>query len=329
MGRYIIRRSLWVVVLLLIISIVTFGIFYILPSDPAALSAGKNSSPEEIALIEKKLGLDKPVFIAKDSQFVTYLKGVVVGRDIGGNDCPAPCFGYSFKNELPVFETIKDRLPVTFSVAIGAAILWLIMGVTVGIISALKKGTVVDRMAMMTSLAGVSLPIIFTGYIALLVLVYKLDLFPQPRYNDFTDSPIKWAQGLILPWIALAFLNSAIYARLVRANMLETMNEDYVRTARAKGLPERTVIRRHGLRAALTPIITVFGLDLGQLLGGAVLTETVFSINGLGKLAINAVSNTDLPIITGVTVFSAFFIVLANLIVDVLYAVVDPRVRYS
>ncbi|HVE98243.1 MAG TPA: ABC transporter permease [Mycobacteriales bacterium] len=329
MGRYIVRRSLWVVVLLLIISVVTFGIFYILPSDPAALSAGKNSSPEEIALIEKKLGLDKPVFLATDSQFVTYLKGVVVGRDIGGNDCPPPCFGYSFKNELPVFETIKDRLPVTFSVTIGAAVLWLLMGVSVGIISALKKGTVVDRAAMMTSLAGVSLPIIFTGYIALLVLVYKLRWFPQPRYNDFTESPVKWATGLILPWIALAFLNSAIYARLVRANMLETMAEDYVRTARAKGLPERTVVRRHGLRAALTPIITVFGLDLGQLLGGAVLTETVFSINGLGKLAINAVSNTDLPIITGVTVFSAFFIVLANLIVDVLYAVVDPRVRYS
>ena len=329
MGRYIVRRSLWVVVLLLIISVVTFGIFYILPSDPAALSAGKNSSPEEIALIEKKLGLDKPVFLATDSQFVSYIKGVVVGREIGGNDCPAPCFGYSFKNELPVFETIKDRLPVTFSVTIGAAILWLLMGVSVGIISALKKGTVVDRAAMMTSLAGVSLPIIFTGYIALLVLVYKLRVFPQPRYNDFTDNPIVWAKGLILPWIALAFLNSAIYARLVRANMLETMNEDYVRTARAKGLPERTVVRRHGLRAALTPIVTVFGLDLGQLLGGAVLTETVFSINGLGKLAINAVSNTDLPIITGVTVFSAFFIVLANLIVDVLYAVVDPRVRYS
>ncbi|HVE62697.1 MAG TPA: ABC transporter permease, partial [Mycobacteriales bacterium] len=174
-----------------------------------------------------------------------------------------------------------------------------------------------------------SLPIIFTGYIALLILVYKLKIFPQPRYNDFTDNPLKWAQGLLLPWISLAFLQSALYARLVRANMLETMNEDYVRTARAKGLPERTVVRRHGLRAALTPIITIFGLDLGQLLGGAVLTETVFSINGLGKLAIGAVSNTDLPVIIGVTVFAAFFIVLANLIVDVLYAVVDPRVRYS
>jgi len=329
MGRYIVRRSLWVVVLLLIISVVTFGIFYILPADPAALSAGKNSSTEEIELIKVKLGLDKPVFLATDSQFVTYIKGVVVGRDIGGNDCPAPCFGYSFKNELPVFDTILDRLPVTLSVASGAAVLWLLMGVSVGIVSALKKGSAIDRAAMTTALAGVSLPIIFTGYIGLLVLVYKLKIIPQPRYNDFTDNPLKWAQGLILPWIALAFLQSALYARLVRANMLETMSEDYVRTARAKGLPERTVVRRHGLRAALTPIITIFGLDLGQLLGGAVLTETVFSINGLGKLAIGAVSNTDLPVITGVTVFSAFFIVMANLIVDVLYAVVDPRVRYS
>ncbi len=329
MGRYVVRRSLWVFVLLFIISFVTFGIFYILPADPAALSAGKNSSTEEIELIRVKLGLDKPVFLATDSQFATYIKGIVVGREIGGNDCPPPCFGYSFKNEQPVFETLLDRLPVTLSVASGAAVLWLIMGVGVGIISALKKGTVVDRAAMTTALAGVSLPIIFTGYVALLILVYKLKIFPQPRYNYFTDNPLKWAQGLILPWIALAFLQAALYARLVRANMLETMNEDYVRTARAKGLPERTVVRRHGLRAALTPIITIFGLDLGSLLGGAVLTETVFSINGLGKLAIGAVSNTDLPVIVGVTVFSAFFIVLANLIVDVLYAVVDPRVRYS
>jgi len=325
MGRYIARRSLWVVALLFIISIVTFGIFYILPADPAALSAGKTSSTEEIELIRTKLGLDKPIYV----QYGTFVKGIFVGRTIGENECGAPCLGYSFKNEQPVFETILDRLPVTFSIAVGAAVLWLLMGVTVGIISALKKGTFVDRAAMTGALAGVSLPLIFTGYVILLVLVYKLKIFPQPRYNDFTDNPLKWAQGLILPWIALAFINSALYARLVRANMLETMAEDYVRTARAKGLPERTVIRRHGLRAALTPIVTIFGLDIGQLLGGAVLTEQVFSIQGMGKLALTSIFNTDLPVIVGVTVFAAFFVVVANLVVDVLYAVVDPRVRYS
>ncbi|HVF21324.1 MAG TPA: ABC transporter permease [Mycobacteriales bacterium] len=325
MGRYIARRSLWVVALLFIISIVTFCIFYILPADPAALSAGKSSSTEEIELIRVKLGLDKPLY----AQYGDFVKGIFVGRTIGGNECGAPCMGYSFKNEQPVFETILDRLPVTFSIAAGAAVLWLLMGVTVGIISALKKGTFIDRAAMTGALAGVSLPLIFIGYVILLVLVYKLKIFPQPRYNDFTDNPLKWAQGLILPWCALAFVNSALYARLVRANMLETMAEDYVRTARAKGLPERTVIRRHGLRAALTPIVTVFGLDMGQLLGGAVLTEQVFSIQGMGKLALTSIFNTDLPVIVGVTVFAAFFVVAANLVVDILYAVVDPRVRYS
>ncbi|HUQ00048.1 MAG TPA: ABC transporter permease [Aeromicrobium sp.] len=325
MGRYIARRSLWVVALLFIISVVTFGIFYILPADPAALSAGKNSSTEEIEIIRHKLGLDEPVYV----QYGTFVKGIFVGRTIGGNECGAPCFGYSFKNEQPVFETIVDRLPVTISIAIGAAVMWLALGVSVGIISALKKGTIVDRAAMTGALAGVSLPLIFTGYVILLIFVYKLKIFPQPRYNDFTDNPLKWAQGLFLPWVALAFLNSALYARLVRANMLETMAEDYVRTARAKGLPERTVIRRHGLRAALTPIVTIFGLDIGQLLGGAVLTEQVFSIQGLGKLALTSIFNVDLPVIVGVTVFAAFFVVTANLVVDVLYAVVDPRVRYS
>ncbi|HVE97964.1 MAG TPA: ABC transporter permease [Mycobacteriales bacterium] len=325
MGRYIARRSLWVVVLLFIVSMVTFAIFYVLPADPAALSAGKSSSTEEIDLIRAKLGLDKPIHV----QYGVFLKGIVAGRDIGGNECPAPCFGYSFKNEQPVWETLLDRAPVTMSIAAGASVLWLLMGVTIGIVSALRRGTVWDRGAMTVALAGVSLPTIFTGYVVLLVGVYKLRLFPQPRYNDFTDNPLLWAQGLILPWIVLAFFYSALYARITRASMLETMAEDYVRTARAKGLPESIVVRRHGLRAALTPIITIFGLDVGSLLGGAVITESVFSINGIGKLAISSITTIDLPVIVGVTVFAAFFVVVANLVVDVLYALVDPRVRLS
>ncbi len=316
---------MWVVVLLFIISMVTFGVFYVLPADPAALSAGKNSSTEEIEIIRTKLGLDKPVYV----QYGAFVKGVFVGRDIGGNDCPAPCFGYSFKNEQPVWETLIDRVPVTLSIAAGASVLWLLMGVGIGIASALRRGTALDRGSMTFALAGVSLPTIFTGYVVLLVVVYKLRLLPQPAYHDFTDNPLKWAEGLLLPWLVLAFYYSALYARLTRASMLETMNEDYVRTARAKGLPESTVIRRHGLRAALTPIVTIFGLDLGSLLGGAVITESVFSINGLGKLAISSITTIDLPVIIGVTVFAAFFVVTANLLVDVLYAVVDPRVRLS
>ena len=325
MGRYVARRSLWVVVLLFVISMVTFGVFYVLPADPAALSAGRNSSTEEIEIIREKLGLDQPLHV----QYGEFVKGVFVGRDIGGNDCPAPCFGYSFKNEQPVWETLLDRVPVTLSIAAGASVLWLVMGVGIGILSALRRGTPLDRGSMTFALAGVSLPTIFTGYVVLLVFVYKLRIFPQPGYHDFTDNPLIWARGLILPWIVLAFFYSALYARLTRASMLETMNEDYVRTARAKGLPESTVIRRHGLRAALTPIVTIFGLDLGSLLGGAVITESVFSINGLGKLAISSITTIDLPVIVGVTVFAAFFVVIANLLVDVLYAFVDPRVRLS
>jgi peptide/nickel transport system permease protein len=217
---------------------------------------------------------------------------------------------------------------VTVSLAIGAAILWLVGGVTIGVISALKRGTVFDRFSMGIALAGVSLPIFFTGLVSLALFSYKWPIFPNVHFVPFSQNPLQWASNLVLPWVTLAFLYAALYARLTRAGMLETMSEDYIRTARAKGLQERTVIVKHGLRAALTPIITIFGMDLGALLGGAVLTETTFSLPGLGQYTILAINNQDLPEILGVTLLAAFFIVIANLVVDVLYAVVDPRVRH-
>jgi len=217
---------------------------------------------------------------------------------------------------------------VTASLAIGAAILWLIGGVTIGVISALKRGTIFDRFSMGVALAGVSLPIFFTGLISLELFSYKWPIFPNVTFVPITQNPLLWARNLVLPWVTLAFLYAALYARLTRAGMLETMSEDYIRTARAKGLNERTVIVRHGLRAALTPIITIFGMDLGALLGGAVITEHTFSLNGLGQFTILAINNQDLPEILGVTMLAAFFIVIANLVVDILYAVVDPRVRH-
>jgi peptide/nickel transport system permease protein len=219
-------------------------------------------------------------------------------------------------------------LPVTISLAIGAAILWLVGGVTIGVISALKRGTIFDRFSMGVALAGVSLPIFFTGLISLELFSYKWPIFPNVTFVPFDQNPLLWARNLVLPWVTLAFLYAALYARLTRAGMLETMSEDYIRTARAKGLPEHTVIVRHGLRAALTPIITIFGMDLGALLGGAILTETTFSLHGLGLFTVLAVQNQDLPEILGVTMLAAFFIVIANLVVDILYAVVDPRVRH-
>jgi peptide/nickel transport system permease protein len=244
--------------------------------------------------------------------------------------CPAPCFGFSFNNNQPVWPTLLDRLPATLSLAFGAAIIWLVSGVGIGVISALRRGTLLDRTAMTVALAGVSLPIYFTGLVSLSVFAYTLGIFPGGgSYTPITQNPVMWFQALILPWITLAFLYAALYARLTRAGMLETMSEDYIRTARAKGLKERTVVVKHALRATLTPILTIFGLDLGLLLGGAVLTESTFSIQGIGKLVIDAIRGNDLPVVLGVTLFAAFFIVLANLIVDILYAVVDPRVRLS
>jgi len=219
-------------------------------------------------------------------------------------------------------------IPVTLSLAIGAAVIWLVSGVSIGVLSALKRGTVFDRAAMGVALAGVSLPIFFTGLVLLELFVYRWNLLPAPTFVPFTQNPFQWAQNLILPWITLAFLYAALYARLTRAGMLETMNEDYIRTARAKGLPERTVISKHGLRAALTPVVTIFGMDLGLLLGGAVITEYTFGLHGLGLFTIEAVQSQDLPEILGVTLLAAFFIVIANLFVDVLYAYIDPRVRH-
>jgi peptide/nickel transport system permease protein len=242
--------------------------------------------------------------------------------------CPAPCLGYSFITKQPVWPELLDRAPVTISLTIGAAIIWLVAGVSIGVISALRRGTIFDRGAMGVALAGVSLPIFFTGLISLAFFSYKLGLTaPGGSFVPFTDNPAQWAYSLLLPWITLAFLFSAQYARLTRAGMLETMTEDYIRTARAKGLPERAVILKHALRGALTPVITIFGLDVGLLLGGAVLTEKTFSLNGLGKYAYDGIVNGDLPKILGVTLVAGFFVIMANLIVDLLYGVIDPRVR--
>jgi peptide/nickel transport system permease protein len=258
-------------------------------------------------------------------------KGLVAGRHYAnGPDvqhCPAPCLGYSFKTNQEVWPLLLSDLPVTLSLALGAAVLWVIMGVVFGVISALRRGSIWDRSVMTIALAGVSLPIYFTGLLALAIFGYWLGWFSDAQYTPITENPWEWFRGLVLPWVTLALLFAATYARLTRANMLETLGEDYIRTARSKGLRERTVIGKHALRSGLTPLVTVFGLDLGALLGGAVLTEAVFNLRGLGYQALNGIRTNDLPIILGVTLFAAFFIVIMNLVVDLLYGVIDPRVR--
>lgn len=333
MTRFIVRRLIGGIVILWLVSVISFLIFFLVPkalgSNPAVLFSGRSPDPGTVVSVTRKLGLDKPLVV----QYWRFFSGVFVGRHFDdGPDktfCPAPCLGYSFKNNQAVLDQITGNLPVTLSLAVGAAVIWLILGVATGILSALRRGTFFDRAAMTVALAGVSLPIYFTGLVLLSLFSYTWNILPNIHYVPFTDNPVSWARNLLLAWIALAFLYAALYARLTRASMLDTLGEDYVRTARAKGLKESRVIGKHALRAALTPIVTIFGLDLGALLGGAILTEKTFGFQGLGVLSINAINNQDLPVILGVTMFAAFFIVLANIIVDVLYAVVDPRVRLS
>jgi peptide/nickel transport system permease protein len=331
MGRYIVRRVLGALLVLLVVSVLTFGIFMVVPiltgANYAYLYAGKNPNPAQLKSIEEKLGFDKPIPV----QYGLYMKGIFTGREFSSGtqtqQCPAPCLGYSFLRHSNVSTLIWEKFPVTASLAGGAAVLWLIFGVSVGVVSALKRGSLLDRAAMGVALAGVSLPIFFTGNMLLLIFSYQLQWFPNVHYVPFTENPYEWAKNLVLPWLSLVTIFAALYARLMRANMLETMGEDYVRTARAKGLPRRKVVAKHGMRAAITPIVTIFGLDLGLLLGGAIITETVFNIPGIGRLSYDAIAGRDLPIIMGTTLFAAAFIVLANIVVDIVYSVVDPRVR--
>ena len=332
---FIIRRLVLAVFLLILVSMITFAIFFLVPRlagqtayQLAAQYVGRNPIPSEIKAVEVKLGLNDPLYL----QYGRYVKGIVAGIHYNnGPDvsyCPFPCFGYSFRNQQPVWPQLISDAPVTLSLAIGAAVLWLTGGVAIGVLSALRRGSVFDRFSMGVALAGVSLPVFFTGLIALELFSYKWAIFPNVHYVSITSNPLLWARNFVLPWITLAFLYAALYARLTRAGMLETMGEDYIRTARAKGLPERQVVIKHGLRAALTPIVTIFGLDLGLLLGGAILTETTFSLPGLGQFTILAINAQDLPEILGVVMLASLAIVIANMIVDILYAVVDPRVRF-
>jgi len=331
--RFIVQRVVAMVIVLWLATMLTFLVFFMAPkalgSDPAVLYAGRSPSAATLEAVRTKLGLDKSV----PEQYWLFVKGIVVGRDYDDGQtvehCPAPCLGYSFRNSEAVTTAIARSIPVTASIAVGAAVIWLVTGVLTGVLSALKKGSVFDRGTMAVALAGMSLPIYFTGLLALSLISYKWEVIDNIRYVGITDDPLMWARNLLLAWICLAFLYAAVYARFTRASVLETAGEDFIRTARAKGLSERRVIAKHLLRPALTPILTILGLDVGLLLGGAVLTEKTFGMPGLGTLAINAVLQQDLPVLLGVTLFAAFFVVAANLIVDVLYALVNPRVRVS
>jgi peptide/nickel transport system permease protein len=329
MFRFLILRSLRAVVTLWAISVVTFALFFMLPASPAQVMCGRNCAPSEVAKVEHNLGLDQP----KLQQYTEFVRGIFVGRNFGEGDffvhCDAPCLGYDYQHHEAVTSILSRTAPVTASIAIGGAIVWISFGVALGLISAIRRGTTVDKAAIGVTLIGASLPTYVFGGLLLLVFVYTTQLLQFPTYTGITTNPEKWALGLIVPWMTLGFLNAALYARLTRAQMLETLSEDFVRTARAKGLPRRRVLLRHAFRAAVNPIVTVAGLDLGGALGGVVITESIFGMPGLGYESVQAAYIEDLPVVLATVLLAAVFIVVANIVVDALYAVIDPRVRLA
>ena len=323
MLRYLVRRTLFLIFVLWVVSILTFLIFVKLPpGNPAIRAAGRTQTPQTIAAAKVALGLDKPVWV----QYWRFAKGLI----------PWPGFFlnkqvyFSWSDFVPVRQQIFSRLPVTIVLAIGAGVIWLLMGIPIGVVSAIRQRTAADRAGMLFALFGVSAPVFWLAYVLLYVFWFKLHWAPS--------SGIPIGMGVIsaalhgrflLPWFTLALTYSAFYARIIRSSLIETMHEDYIRTARAKGLSEGRVILRHGVRVAITPVVTLFGIDLGYLLGGAIIVENVFNLQGVGQYGIQALFTNDFPAVMGVTVLAALFITVANLVVDVLYAFLDPRVRYT
>jgi peptide/nickel transport system permease protein len=320
MTRYIVRRILWGVLLLVLVSALTFLLFRIFPTaDPARLRAGRSPSPKVVAEIRTDLGLNKPLI----TQFWIYMRNLFLHFDLG----------YSYQSGASVRDLIFQRLPATLSLTLGAVVLWLAAGLPVGIVSALRRRSRLDRASMGTALVLVSAPEYWLGLIVLYLFaadIGQVKVFPGAgSYAGLASDPWKWFTSLLLPWFVLAASFAAVYARLMRGSLIETMGEDYIRTARAKGLTERRVVLNHGVRAAINPIMTIFALDVGTLLGGAILVETVFDIPGIGRLSYDAITHADFPIIQGTVLLVALFIVVANILVDVAYAFLDPRVRYS
>ncbi|MFE9421384.1 ABC transporter permease [Kitasatospora sp. NPDC006697] len=329
MIAYLIRRLLGIALTLLIICAVTFTIFYLLPADPAQAMCGKSCTPEHVNEVRQQLGLNQPVY----EQFARYVSSIFTGRTMGTGtqavQCDFPCFGYSFQTGLPVWSIITSSMPTSISLAIGSAVLWLIMGLLAGVVSALKKNSWIDRSLMVGTIGAAAMPVYFTAMLLMYFVCMQWGWLPLPRYVDFTADPVGWAQNMILPCLTLALATAAMYARMTRSSVIETLGEPFVRTARAKGLREGRVVGKHGLRPALTPVVTMLGMDLGGLLAGAVITEQLYGLPGVGKLFAHSLNASDQPVVMGITLLAAFFIVSSNLVVDVLYAWIDPRARLS
>ncbi|MGA5320195.1 ABC transporter permease [Streptomyces seoulensis] len=326
MLRFLVRRTLGAVVILFLLSIVTFVLFFGVPRDPALLMCGKTCNADAIANIHHVLGLDKSI----PEQYLIFLHNLVMGSDgFAQGPCPAPCFGYSYHSNEPVWGTLIDRLPTTVSLTIGSAVFFLVIGIGAGLVAAWRRGTVVDKVATAGAMVISGMQIYFLGPLALALFVYQTHWFEKPDYHDFTVNPLNWFTGLLIPWVILSTIFAAQYTRMARSSMIEQLQEDHVRTARAKGMSRRYVFFRYAWRGSLIPIVTIFGIDLGSLLGGAIITEWTFGLPGLGQLSVQSVYFSDLPLLLGVMLFAAAMILLFNIIVDAAYAFIDPRVRLS
>jgi peptide/nickel transport system permease protein len=325
--RYLVHRIAGMLVVLFLVALFTYVVFFALSPDPAVQICGKNCTPDRIDQIRGNLGLDDPFRV----QFGHFLQGLVAGRTYGGGTsvvhCPAPCLGYSFQTSQLVTDMIVQRLPVTAAVAVGAAVLWLLVGVLGGLVSAVREGRFADRFIAGLTLGGMSVPNYVLALGLQYVFVVWLQWLPFPQAVPFAEDPGRWFVNIILPWTVLAIGYASAYTRLTRANVIDTLSENFVRTAKAKGLRPGLVWRRHALRPALTPVVTIAGMDFAGLLGGALITETVFGINGVGKLAADSITKNDQPVIMAVTLLAAFFVVVGNMVVDLLYSAIDPRVR--
>lgn len=335
MFAYIVKRALAGVVVVILVSMAIFALFWYGPSSPAQPICDRETSnrctPERLERYEHSLGYDNPSYV----EYGKFAKGVLVGRtiSIGPTDypCPAPCLGYSYRTKVPVWEELKSRLPATFSVAIGGAFLYLALGIPIGVAAARRRGSVTDKALVSSFLFLSSIPYYLFALLTWLYLtvIFEVPYFSDTGYHPITHNPATWFTGMFLAWVALGIFGCTSYTRYTRGAMVEALSEDYIRTAKAKGLPTRTVVYRHGLRAALVPVVTIFGIEFGTLLAGTIFTERIFEIDGIGFWSLQAVQGRDLPVVSATALFSAVCLIISNLLVDVIYSILDPRVRLS
>ncbi|MFC7969027.1 ABC transporter permease [Streptomyces cinereoruber] len=326
MTRFVLKRLAGAALVLLALSVLVYGLFYLAPGDPARLACGERCNPQQIAQVREQLGLNDSAF----AQYLHFLQGVFTGRDYSTGTsvvhCDAPCLGLSYQSDQQVTRLVLERLPATASLALGAMVVWLLVGVGTGLLSALRRGGITERALTVLTLAGTGTPVFILGLLLLMAVCAHLQWLPFPSYVPLGEDPEQWAWNMLLPWITLGLFESAKYARLTRSSTLETLAEDHIRTFRAYGVGERSVVTRHALRGAVPPVIAISAVDLGSMFGGAVLTESLFGIPGLGKTLIDGVREIDLPVVVGVVMVMGTAVVLANVLADLLYAAADRRV---